>query len=92
MSSDTTSVDIPNLEANIAAQTAKFNEFRLSGQPVDEIKKSLSDLKKTLALAKNAGKVKDKEKKTEESGVLGGGLQDKKKKDQLLLKTAKVCF
>jgi histidyl-tRNA synthetase len=75
------SVDISSLEAEIASQTTKFNELRLSGQPLDEIKKSLSDLKKTLALARNAGKVKDKEKKTEES----------KKKDLLLLKTAKVC-
>ena len=87
MSSNITSVDISSLEAEIASQTIKFNELRLSGQPLDDIKKSLSDLKKTLALARNAGKVKDKEKKTEESEISG---TEKKKKDLLLLKTAKV--
>ncbi len=88
MSSNITSVDISSLEAEIASQTTKFNELRLSGQPLDGIKKSLSDLKKTLALARNAGKVK--EKKTEESEISGTGPQEKKK-GLLLLKTAKVC-
>src|SRR4051812_20139679 len=63
------SVNIADLEADIAAQTAKFNELRLSGKPLDEVKKTLSDLKKTLALAKNAGK--EKEKKV--AGQAGAG-------------------
>ncbi|KAJ3505906.1 hypothetical protein NLJ89_g7166 [Agrocybe chaxingu] len=54
-------VGIPGLGAEIASQTVKFNDLRLSGQPLDEIKQTLSELKKTLALAKNAGKEKKPE-------------------------------
>ncbi|KAF9554776.1 histidyl-tRNA synthetase [Agrocybe pediades] len=84
--STASNVNIAELEGEIVAQTAKFNELRLKGEPLDDIKKSLSDLKKTLALAKNAGKEKKEkapgEKKPEASGP-------EKKKERLLLKTAK---
>ena len=74
------------LEAEITSHTAKFNQLRLSGQPHDDVKKTLADLKRRLAQLKNAGKPKEKEKRGEERDVL----QEKKKKDPLLLKTAKV--
>lgn len=81
-------VNIAGLEAEIVAQTAIFNELRLKGAPLNESKKILSDLKKSLALAKNAGK----EKKEKVEKVEGGAqqVQEKKKKERLLLKTAKV--
>ncbi|PPQ83242.1 hypothetical protein CVT26_014765, partial [Gymnopilus dilepis] len=95
-----TQVDIPALEAQIAAETAKFNELRLKGLPLDEAKKTLSELKKTLALAKNAGKVKEKKEKPKEISVADGEVKgeskegkgegkEEKKKERLLLKTAK---
>ena len=84
MSTEAAPTDIAALEAQIISQTALFNELRLSAKPVDEAKKTLSELKKRLALAKNAGK--SKEKKGDEKDAL----QEKKKKEPLLLKTAKV--
>jgi histidyl-tRNA synthetase len=77
-----TEADIAALEAEIVTQTVKFNELRLSGQPHDDAKKTLSDLKRRLALAKSAGKPKDKLGK-------GDAVQEKKK-EPLLLKTAKA--
>lgn len=77
--------NIADLEAEIATQTTKFNELRLSGQPIDDVKKTLSELKKTLALAKNAGKEREKK-------ASGGDGAQLKKKELLLLKTAKVCL
>ncbi|CAA7270276.1 unnamed protein product [Cyclocybe aegerita] len=81
--------NIPDLETEIAAQTARFNELRLAGQPLDGIKQTLSELKKTLALAKNAGG----EKKPKAAGADGEARPEsssqEKKKERLLLKTAK---
>lgn len=90
--SSTPAVDISELEAEIVAQTAKFNELRLKGEPLDEIKKSLSDLKKKLALAKNAGKEKKEKVAGDKAKAEGSGAQQgqEKKKERLLLKTAKV--
>jgi len=76
--------NIADLEAEITTQTAKFNELRLSGQPIDDVRKTLSELKKTLQLAKNAGKEREKK-------ASGGDGAQLKKKELLLLKTAKVC-
>lgn len=86
MSPEAISTDVAALETEITSHTAKFNELRLSGQPHDDVKKTLADLKRRLAQLKNAGKPKDKEKKGDEKDAL----QEKKKKDPLLLKTAKV--
>ena len=77
------SSDIAALEAEITSQTAIFNNLRLSAQPVDDAKKTLAELKKRLALVKNAGKTKDKKGEKD-------ALREKKKKEPLLLKTAKV--
>ncbi|KAF5312806.1 hypothetical protein D9619_002354 [Psilocybe cf. subviscida] len=88
------STDIVTLEAQIVAETAKFNELRLSGGSLDESKKILSELKKALAMAKGAGKEK-KEKKdgAAAAGTSGGEAKvaagADKKKERLLLKTAK---
>jgi len=76
------------LEAEIAAQTAIFNDLRLntdkssSSGSLDDVKKRLGDLKRALAMAKNAGK----EKKPKDGAAAA---QDAKKKERLLLKTAK---
>jgi hypothetical protein len=87
---------VQDLEADIAAQKAIFNDLRAQGAPLEDAKKQLGDLQKTLALLiKSAGK--EKEKKTEGGGG-GGGAQQQvdgqqqqpKKKERLLLKTAKV--
>ena len=77
-------LDISALEAEVVSQTAEFNKLRLSGQPYDHAKSTLAELKRRLALLKNIGKSKDR--KGEEKDAL----QEKKKKDPLLLKTAKV--
>ena len=82
-------MDIAGLEAQIATETARFNELRLGGGSLDESKKTLSELKKALALAKNAGKEK-KEKAAPEPG--GSSAPATKKKERLLLKTAKVRY
>ncbi|KAF8958318.1 histidyl-tRNA synthetase [Flammula alnicola] len=93
MLSPSTPVDIVDLEAQITAETARFNELRLSGAPLDESRKTLSELKKTLAMASKAGK-ENKEKK--DGAAAAGADADKakagapqKKKERLLLKTAK---
>ncbi|KAF8899592.1 hypothetical protein CPB84DRAFT_1847615 [Gymnopilus junonius] len=87
-------VDIAALEAQIVEETAKFNELRLKGLPLDESKKTLSDLKKSLAMAKNAGK--EKKPKPEKLEKVDGEpkpaeeqAKEGKKKERLLLKTAK---
>jgi len=82
---DVSPKSVSELEAEIATQTARFNELRLAKQPLDEAKQTLSELKKALALAKNAGKPKEEKKKAE-----GEPEGDKKKKERILLKTAKV--
>ena len=84
-----TEKSVQELEADIAAQKAIFNDLRAQGAPLEEAKKQLGDLQKTLALVKGAGK--EKEKKAE--GSSGGQHQvdgQPKKKERLLLKTAKV--
>ena len=80
------------LEAEIVAQTAIFNELRLnpgassSSDSIDDVKKRLGDLKRALALAKNAGK----EKKPKDKDAAPTAAGQEKKKERLLLKTAKV--
>jgi histidyl-tRNA synthetase len=79
------------LEAEIAAQTVVFNELRLTtdkstpSPALDDVKKRLGDLKRALALTKNAGK----EKKPKDKDAAPAAVPDKKK-ERLLLKTAKV--
>lgn len=66
-----------SLEQEIAQQSALFNELRLKNAEAsvqDEAKKKLGDLKKSLALLKGSGGSKD-------AG---------KKRERLMLKTAKV--
>ncbi|KAF8200941.1 histidine-tRNA ligase [Pholiota molesta] len=75
------------LEAQIATTSAQFNELRLAGAPVDEVKKTLSELKKALAMAKGAAGVREK-KETKEAGAAPAAGPEKKK-ERLLLKTAK---
>ena len=82
-----TEKSVQELEADIAAQKAIFNDLRAQGAPLEEAKKRLGDLQKTLALVKGAGK--EKEKKAEGSGQHQVDGQPKKK-ERLLLKTAKV--
>ncbi|KAF9483342.1 histidine-tRNA ligase [Pholiota conissans] len=77
--------DVAALEAQIATTTAQFNELRLAGAPLDEVKKTLSDLKKALAIAKGAAGAREK-KEAKETAPVGG---PEKKKERLLLKTAK---
>lgn len=76
------------LEAQIATTSAQFNELRIAGAPVDEVKKTLSELKKALAMAKGAAGVREK-KETKEAGAAPAAGPEKKK-ERLLLKTAKV--
>jgi histidyl-tRNA synthetase len=67
-----------SITQELTKQTALFNELRLQNvEPsvLDEAKKKLGELKKSLALLKGAGGSKD-------AG---------KKRERLLLKTAKVC-
>lgn len=83
--------DIAGLEAQIATETARFNELRRNGGLLDESKKTLSELKKALALAKNAGKEKKEKAASAATGEAGGlSTPAAKKKERLLLKTAKV--
>lgn len=88
MATTSSPVDIAGLEAQIATETARFNELRLSGGSLDEPKKILSELKKALALAKNAGKEKAAPATSGQAG--GSSAPAAKKKERLLLKTAKV--
>ncbi|TFK71156.1 histidyl-tRNA synthetase [Pluteus cervinus] len=70
------STSAPSLEQQVAEQTALFNDLRLQGGDagtIDEAKKKLGELKKALALTKSEGGAKD-------AG---------KKRERLLLKTAK---
>lgn len=84
----TSEKSVQELEADIAAQKAIFNDLRAKGEPLEEAKKQLGDLQKTLALVKGAGK--EKEKKAEGSGGQPQVEGQSKKKEKLLLKTAKV--
>jgi histidyl-tRNA synthetase len=66
-----------SLNQEIAQQTTLFNELRLqNAEPsaIEEIKKKLGELKKSLGALTKAA----------------GGGKDAKKKERLLLKTAKV--
>ncbi|KAJ3547970.1 hypothetical protein NMY22_g1451 [Coprinellus aureogranulatus] len=79
------------LEQEIAAQTARFNELRLNSdksvatpEALSEAKQKLAELKKALALAKNAGK-----EKVKKEGGAPATKEAEKKKERLLLKTAK---
>jgi len=69
------------LSAAIAEQTQRLNDLRLSKvqdqAAVDEAKKKLSELKKTLGELKRGA---------------AGPKEDIKKRERLLLKTAKVCL
>ena len=87
MTAPATEKSVSELEADIATQKILFNDLRAQGAPLDEAKKQLGDLQKALALAKGAGK--EKEKKAEGSGQLQVD-GPPKKKERLLLKTAKV--
>lgn len=97
-SSANLSTDPVVLEAEIATATARFNELRLAGAPIDEAKRELSDLKKALAMAKGAAggreKKEQKEARVADAGKKDGkeALEGDKKKERLLLKTAKVCI
>jgi histidyl-tRNA synthetase len=68
------------LSAAITEQTQRLNELRLSTvqdpAAIDEAKKNLSQLKKTLGELKREG----------------AGLKDAKKRERLLLKTAKASL
>ena len=88
--SNLTEKSVQDLEADIAAQKAIFNDLRAQGAPLEEAKKHLGDLQKTLALVKGAGK--EKEKKTDGSGGQHQVDEQAKKKERLLLKTAKVRY
>lgn len=83
-----TEKSVQELEADIAAQKVIFNDLRAQGAPLEEAKKTLGDLQKTLALVKGAGK--EKEKKAERSAGQQQVDGQPKKKERLLLKTAKV--
>lgn len=68
------------LEQEIAAQNTLVKDLGLQGSEgaiIDEARKKLGELKKSLALAKGGASSKD---------------AGKKKKERLLLKTAKVRF
>jgi len=90
MATTSSPADIAGLEAQIATETARFNELRLSGGSLNEPKKILSELKKALALAKNAGKEKEKAVPAATGEAGGSSAPAAKKKERLLLKTAKV--
>lgn len=81
MSSDSPPINVEQLEQEIAQQTTLFNTLRSqhpAGSPeLENAKKKLSELKKTLGQSKKGEGSKD---------AAGG-----KKKERLLLKTAKVC-
>ena len=84
------------LEAEIAVQTARFNDLRLNAdksvatpEALADAKKRLADLKKALGQAKAAGK--EKKPKAEGAAAAQQPAQGEKKKERLLLKTAKVC-
>jgi hypothetical protein len=79
---------VQELEADIAAQKSIFNDLRAQGAPLEDAKKQLGDLQRTLQLVKGAGK--EKEKKAEGSGGQHQVNSQPKKKERLLLKTAKV--
>ncbi|KAF9225165.1 histidyl-tRNA synthetase [Gyrodon lividus] len=73
-----------SLTAEIAQQQALFNELRLQntdGAAIDAAKKKLSELRKSLAMIGKAG--------GSTGGAGGSENKDAKKKDRLLLKTAK---
>ncbi|KAF9055611.1 hypothetical protein BJ165DRAFT_1335893 [Panaeolus papilionaceus] len=75
---------IQDLEAQIVEQTALFNELRLKGEPFDEPKQKLARLKQELASLRPK-----KEKKKEGGEAAQEQGQPQKKKERLLLKTAK---
>ena len=88
--SDPTSSSSASLEAAIAEETARFNQLRLDkdgdANAIDESKKKLGDLKKKLGESKKAA-----------AQVVAGGSKDEsssvadaKKRERMLLKTAKV--
>ena len=86
-SSTLTDKSVSELEAEIAAQKTIFNDLRAQGAPLDEAKKHLGDLQKALGLVKGAGKEKEKKAEGNDQPQAGG---TQKKKERLLLKTAKV--
>jgi histidyl-tRNA synthetase len=83
MSSDSASISVEQLEQEIAQQQVLFNDLRakhgVGSAELEGAKNKLSELKKAL------GKTKGKAGGTADAA---GG----KKKDRLLLKTAKVCM
>lgn len=75
-----------SLEGEIETQNALFNELRLSGSDpagLEEVKKKLGELKKSLGQAKA---------KAAADGATASGSKEVagKKKERILLKTAKV--
>ena len=77
---------LSTLEQEMESQNALFNELRLSGTNpagLEEVKKKLGELKKSLGQAKKAAAAENS---------AGSGTKDAagKKKDRILLKTAKV--
>jgi len=84
-------VEIADLEAQITAETDRFNELRQGGGSIEESKKTLAELKKALNSAKNAGKEKREKVAPAAQGEAGASSAPaSKKKERLLLKTAKV--
>jgi len=81
---------VADLDAEIAAQTVIYKELKAQGAPLEEAREQLGDLKKALALVKGAGK--EKEKKAGGSTGQPQSSGQPKKKERLLLKTAKVSF
>ncbi|KAG5643679.1 hypothetical protein DXG03_000512 [Asterophora parasitica] len=81
-----TEIDATQLQAEIEQFTARFNELRKSGTANDEVeetKKRLGELKKTLAVANAKAKGAKKDEGKDVDGA------DDKKRERLLLKTAK---
>ena len=93
MSSTTNSpADLTALEAEIASVKARLHELRLAGGPTEDAKKTLSELQKALGMARGAVSGREKKEKKEagskDNKEVAEG--DKKKKERLLLKTAKA--
>lgn len=95
-SNDALPTTLEALEAEIAVQTAHFNDLRLNAdksvatpEALADAKKKLADLKKALGQAKSAGKEKKPKAEGGAAAATAAG-QGEKKKERLLLKTAKV--
>ncbi len=90
-------VNLTALEAEIASVKARLHELRLAGGPTEDAKKTLSELQKALGTARGAVSGREKKEKKEAGATEAGNKDnkevaegDRKKKERLLLKTAKV--